>query len=196
MEQQRNVALLLFDDVEVQDFCGSFGVFAVTRRPTDQFHPFVVYTVAESSDSITTRNGMSINPNYTLTDCPPPDILIVPGGYGTRREMGNIDLLDWINARAVHVELLLSVSTGALLLAKAGLLDGLEVTTHHGAINLLRRTAPDARVVVGKRFIDNGQIITAGGISAGLDMALHVVQRLLGTEQARWTASHIEYDWH
>jgi transcriptional regulator GlxA family with amidase domain len=109
--------------------------------------------------------------------------------------MHNLDLIDWIRARAVHMELVLSVSTGALLLAAAGLLDDIECTTHHGAVKLLRDTAPRAHVSVGKRFIDSGQVITASGLSGGLDMALHVVRRLLGEAQARWTASNIEYNW-
>jgi transcriptional regulator GlxA family with amidase domain len=120
---------------------------------------------------------------------------VIPGGYGTRREMHNARVIDWIRDRAAGAEVVLSVCTGALLLARAGLLTGLDVTTHHGALDLLASTAPDAVVRADQRFFDNGHVITSAGISAGIDAALHVVARLLGDAQARETASYMEYDW-
>jgi transcriptional regulator GlxA family with amidase domain len=157
--------------------------------------PFQVYTVAEILKPVIARNGLSVNPSYQLSDCPAPDILLIPGGLGTRREMHNAVLIDWIRDRAVNTELILSVCTGALLLAMAGLLDGLEATTHHGAIDLLREMAPRTRVNPEKRFIDNGKVIVSAGISAGIDMSLYVVARLLGDAEARKTARYMEYDW-
>jgi transcriptional regulator GlxA family with amidase domain len=104
-------------------------------------------------------------------------------------------LTDWIKARSPEAELVLSVCTGALLLAKAGLLDGLEATTHHGAIDLLRETAPNTTIHSDRRFVDNRRVICSAGIAAGIDMSLHVVARLLGREVAEKTAQKMEYPW-
>ena len=194
MSQPRDVAILIFDDVELLDFCGPFEVFSVTGR-RENLTPFNVYTVAEKSDSITTRNQLSVNPRYTISDCPNPDILVVPGGQGTRREMNNPVLIDWIKECSQKAELILSVCTGALLLAKAGLLDGLSATTHHDAIELLKEIAPNTIIQGTQRVVDNGRIILSAGISAGIDMSLYVVTKLLGKEQALETAHHMEYDW-
>jgi transcriptional regulator GlxA family with amidase domain len=109
--------------------------------------------------------------------------------------MNNAVLTGEIRARSQEAELVLSVCTGALLLAKAGLLDGLEATTHHGAIDLLREVAPKTVVTAGRRFVDNGRVVCSAGIAAGIDMSLHVVSRLLGEEVARETASRMEYPW-
>src|SRR5262249_40406550 len=132
MPTTRNLAVLIFEDVEVLDFCGPFEVFSVANRFTDP-PAFNVLTVAERAGPVVTRGGLSVNPHHHLADSPRPDLLLVPGGQGTRREMHNAVLTDWIKARSQGAELVLSVCTGALLLAKAGLLDGLEATTHHGA---------------------------------------------------------------
>jgi transcriptional regulator GlxA family with amidase domain len=190
----RTVAVLLFDDVEVLDFAGPFEVFGVTGKRQNAT-PFSVITVAEHHGIIRARNGLAVSPTHSFADCPPPDVLVVPGGYGTRREMHNELVIDWIRSQAASAEVVLSVCTGALLLARAGLLAGLEVTTHHGALDLLATTAPDAVVRADQRFVDNGRIITSAGISAGIDAALHVVARLLGEAQARETAAYMEYDW-
>lgn len=190
----RQVALLLFNDVEVLDFCGPFEVFSVTGQQESP-RPFRVYTVAERLATVTARNGLKVVPDFTLADAPPADVLIVPGGQGTRREMHNAALLAWIAERAAAAELILSVCTGALLLAKANLLDGLRATTHHGAIDLLRTTAPRTQVDANERVVDNGHIITSAGIAAGIDMSLYVVARLLGQAQAEQTARHMEYPW-
>ena len=192
MPQTRTVAILLFDEVEVLDFAGPFEVFSVTGR-TQGISPFDVFTVAESSPVIA-RNGLSINPRLCLTECPRPDILVVPGGFGTRREMHNERLLAWIGQVARDATLILSVCTGALLLAKAGLLEGLAATTHFGAFELLRSVAPNTEMREGARIVDNGRVILSAGVSAGIDMSLHVVARLLGDDVARETARYIEYE--
>lgn len=194
MTGPRNVAILIFDEVEVLDFCGPFEVFSVTGRQK-QPAPFNVYTVAEKPGAVLARNQFSVNPRHTFADCPPPGILIVPGGWGTRREMNNSKVIDWIRVIAPNAELVLSVCTGALLLAKAGLLDGLKATTHRGALDLLRETAPKTAVLDDQRVIDNGKIVVSAGVSAGIDAAFHVVARLLGKEEAAETARYIEYDW-
>lgn len=194
MTPTRTVAILLFDDVEVLDFAGPFEVFGVTGK-RENATPFEVVTVAERAGPIRARNGLTVTPRYSFDDCPRPDILVVPGGYGTRREMHNERAIDWIRAQIPTAEVIFSVCTGALLLARAGLLDGLEVTTHHGALELLAKTAPDSIVRSDRRFIDNGSVVTSAGVAAGMDASLHVVARLLGTDQARETADYIEYDW-
>jgi transcriptional regulator GlxA family with amidase domain len=192
MEQKRNVAILIFDEVEVLDFCGPFEVFGVTGYK-EGTEPFNVYTVAEGP--VIARNGLSINPAYTIIDCPRPDILVVPGGLGTRKEMDNPVLREWIEDHAKEAELTLSVCTGALLLAKAGLLEGLSATTHHDGMELLKEVAPNATIEEEKRFVDNDRIVLSAGISAGIDASLHVVAKLLGTQQALETARYIEYEW-
>ncbi len=194
MPMTRNVAILVFEDVEVLDFCGPFEVFAVAGGFTEP-PAFHVVTVAEKPGPVVTRGGLSVNPHHRLADCPRPDLLLVPGGQGTRREMHNATLTDWIKKHSQGAELILSVCTGALLLARAELLDGLEATTHHGALDLLRQVAPQTRVHADRRFVDNGRVLCSAGIAAGIDMSLHAVARLLGREVADKTARHMEYPW-
>ena len=191
---RRKVAILIFDDVEVLDFAGPFEVFGIAGERSGVRH-FEVFTVAESRAPVAARNGLSVNPTYAVDDCPAPDIIVVPGGIGSRRAMRNPALLDWVRRASGLAELTLSVCTGALVLGAAGLLDGLRATTHHTAIDLLREMAPRASVVEGERFVDNGRVIAAAGVSAGIDMALHVVERLLGTDVARETARQMEYEY-
>ena len=194
LQKQRQVCILIFDDVEVLDFCGPFEVFTVTGG-RDGTTPFMVSTVAESCQTITTRGGLRVEPEHSFENCPSPDILVVPGGMGTRREMNNPRMLSWLRENAKKADLMLSVCSGALLLAKAGLLEGLTATTHHGALDELRAISSGIKVDATKRFIDNSRIIVAAGISAGMDMSLHVVARLLGHEQAAETARYMEYAW-
>lgn len=191
----RNVGILIFDDVEILDFCGPYEVFSVTQEINDD-NLFNVFTVAEKSLPILTRNGLSVNPKYAISEAPHPDILLIPGGRGARKEMYNSIILDWIKDCSSEAELLLSVCTGSLLLAKLGLLDGLKSTTHHTIIDLLKQVAPKTYVDQKKRFIDNGTIIVSAGISAGIDMSLYVVSRLLGKEYADRTAKYMEYNWN
>lgn len=191
----RNVAILIFDDVEVLDFCGPFEVFGVAGLRSAGERPFSVYTVAEKMGPVIARNGLSINPGFTIADCPQADILLVPGGQGTRREIHNEALVNWVREQAGRVELLLSVCTGALVLARAGLLEGLSATTHFRAFDELAALAPNTTLCPDQRYVDNGQIILSAGVSAGIDMSLYVVRRLLGEEQANETARHMQYDY-
>ena len=193
MTEPRNLAILIFDDAEILDFCGPYEVFSVANSQSEQ-PAFNVYTVAETTP-IAARNGLSVNPDYRLENCPPPDIILTPGGIGSRREMQNDLLTRWIQNTASNAELILSVCTGALILGKAGLLTNLDVTTHHVACDLLQETVPSCTVHKDRRFVDNGNIITSAGIAAGIDMSLHVVQRLLGLHVAQATAKHMEYPW-
>ncbi|MFN2153020.1 MAG: DJ-1/PfpI family protein, partial [Anaerolineales bacterium] len=118
---------------------------------------------------------------------------VVPGGQGTRQAMKNPTILDWVKRMAGEAELGLSVCTGALVLGATGLLDGLRVTTHHQVFDLLREVASDSQVIEDERFIDNGRVITSGGISAGIDMSLYVVGKLLGEDYRQKTAAYMEY---
>lgn len=200
--KQRNVAILIFDDVEVLDFCGPFEVFSVTGK-RDGSDPFNVYTVAEHS-SIAARNALNVKPSYTFNTCPQPDILVIPGGggrradgsaFGTRKEMHNEILLTWINQLYPETEHVLSVCTGALILAKAGLVENIAATTHHLALDELRQVAPTAEVKSNERVVDSGKLILSGGISAGIDAAFYLVAKLLGKDAAVETATYMEYNW-
>ncbi|WP_221029572.1 DJ-1/PfpI family protein [Actomonas aquatica] len=191
----RSIALLLFDDVEVLDFAGPFEVFSVTRE-LNQDALFKVHTVGVTAGTIRARNGLKVIPDHTLESVPPTDVLIIPGGAGTRQLLHQESTIEWIRHRARHhTEIILSVCTGALLLARANLLDGLTVTTHHSTLDLLTDLAPNATVDPAQRFHDNGKIITAAGISAGIDASLHLVARLHGEDTARRTAIYMEYPW-
>jgi len=200
MAKTRNVAILIFDDVEVLDFCGPFEVFSVSGQRSGA-GPFNVYTVAQHSP-VLARNRLEVIPHYLLNNCPTPDILVIPGGgghhsdgtpFGSRKEMQNIKLLDWIRTTVATAEHVLCVCTGALILAKTGLSNNLDATTHHGAFNVLRETDPSLRVMEDQRIVDNGQILFSGGISAGIDAAFHLIEKLQGKACADETARYMEY---
>jgi transcriptional regulator GlxA family with amidase domain len=191
---RRNTAILVFDDVEVLDFAGPFEVFSVTDEVA-QHALFNVYTVAERPGTVVARNGLKIVPDHTLESAPAAQVLIVPGGYGTRALLKKPALVEWVLRQAKPAEIVISVCTGALVLARAGLLDGLDVTTHIENLGELAQLAPAARVHGDRRFHDNGRVLTAAGISAGIDVSLHVVARLHGTDVARKTAAYMEYHW-
>lgn len=190
----RQVQVLLFDDVEVLDFAGPFEVFGVTGLRTGPA-PFAVETVGLTNAAIRARGGLMVQPGKSILDAGRCDVLILPGGFGTRREMHNVPLLEWIRRQSDSAEIVLSVCTGALLLARAGLLADLDATTHHMAFDELSRASPSTTVLRGERIVDNGHIITSAGISAGIDASLHVVARLLGHAVAAETAEYMEYDW-
>ena len=196
MERKR-VGILIFDDVEVLDFSGPFEVFSVTRldeeRRLDEPSPFEVLLVAEQEGPVTTSGGMKVLPLCTTVNCPPLDILLVPGGMGTRREVGNRDLLEWISARAKEAELVSSVCTGSMLLGKAGLLGGRRATTHWAMLDWLADTFPDTTVERALHVVEDGALITSAGIAAGIDLALMVVTRYCGERVARETARRMEY---
>ena len=194
MTEPSRVQVLLFDDVEVLDFAGPFEVFGVTGLRAGPA-PFQVETVGLTAAPIRARNGLQVQPSLSIDDAGPCDVLVLPGGYGTRREMHNEMLLAWIRRQADSAKVTLSVCTGSLLLARAGLLDGLDATTHHVAFDELAAASPTTRVQRGSRMADNGKIVTSAGISAGIDAALHVVRRLLGRDVASETAAYMEYDW-
>ena len=187
---RRNVAVFVHDGVELLDFAGPGEVFAAAGG----HKAFRVYTVAASKEPITSQRFLKVTPEFTLADCPKPDIIVLPGG-ATGVPLRDPKVIDWIKATSADAEIVLSVCTGAFLLARAGLLDGKEATTHWGSIDRLRKAAPKATVYADRRVVDNGKIVTAAGVSAGIDASLHVVARLLGEPAARDTARYMEYRW-
>ncbi|HWT02048.1 MAG TPA: DJ-1/PfpI family protein [Pyrinomonadaceae bacterium] len=196
-QQRQNVAILIFDGVQIIDYTGPYEVLGGMGKRH-------VYTVAEKPDAITTNMGMRVIPNYTFENQPKPDIIIVPGGgssepgeqaRGVGAQLENRKVINWIQASAKEAKYVMSVCNGAFLLAKAGLLDGLEATTTAGLVEKLRSVATKTRVVNDKRFVDNGKIITTGGLSSGIDGALHLIEKMDGKGWAQMSAYGIEYDW-
>jgi transcriptional regulator GlxA family with amidase domain len=192
----RTVLIILFDDVDTLDFCGPLEVFAITGQRATGPVPFAVTTVAERlSPAITTRSGLNVQPYYTFANAPQADLLVVPGGLGSRHELNNPVLINFVQRQIPKAELVLSVCTGALILGAAGVLTGQKATTHHNALDELAEVATGCDVVRDQRYVDNGQIITSAGITAGIDASLYVVQRLYGPAVAQETAAHMEYHW-
>ncbi|MFK4325703.1 transcriptional regulator GlxA family with amidase domain [Bacillus sp. RC55] len=188
-----NVGIFLFNEVEVLDFAGPFEVFSVTATSEGQL--FTVHTVSQDGEMITARNGLKVQPDYSIENLPPVDILIIPGGLGVREnEMKNEIITNWIREQMKEVKLMTSVCTGALLLAKAGLLDGFKATTHWASIESFRNDFPNVEVLENVKFVDEGHVITSGGISAGINMSFHIVRNLLGARVAEETAKRMEYD--
>ena len=196
MERKR-VGIVVFEDIEVLDFCGPFEVFAATRldeaRRREEPSPFEVWLVAEENGPVVTSGGMHVIPHHTFAGCPRLDILVVPGGWGTRRELHNPVMLDWLRFRAPEVETLTSVCTGAMLLGAAGLLDGRRATTHWRSLDWMRESFPAVTVDVEQHVVEDGPVLTSAGIAAGIDLALKVVARYHGEAVARATARHMEY---
>jgi transcriptional regulator GlxA family with amidase domain len=190
-----NVGLLLFNEVEVLDFAGPFEVFSITEFPENREKAFHVKTVSQHGDLIKARNGLMVKPDYSFETATSFDILIVPGGYGAEEiEIHNSEVIQWIQEQSTKVELLTSVCTGAFLLAKAGLLDGKSATTHWMDLNRLETEYPNVKVLRNKRYVDEGNIITSGGISSGIHMSFHVIRRLISEEIALNTAKRMEYE--
>jgi transcriptional regulator GlxA family with amidase domain len=191
----RRVGILLYQDVEVLDFCGPLEVFSVTRLAPDRTAEpaFEVLLLAEDEGPVRTASGMRVLPDSTLAASPQVEVLVVPGGPGTRAAISNPRLIEAIRRLAGPAELVTSVCTGAFLLAQAGLLDGKRATTHGQSVGRLREAFPRIQVMEDHRVVDEGRVITSAGISAGIDMALRVVARLHGIVVARSTARHMEY---
>lgn len=194
MTDPQTVGVLIFDEVEVLDFCGPFEVFSTATAEGEERLLFNALIIAEEARLIRCRGGLLVQPHHTFIDHPPLDILVVPGGFGTRRERENPVVLNWIATQS-RSALTTSVCTGAFLLAANGLLDGKRATTHWASIEWMRRMHPEVQTLDDQRVIDEGNVITSAGVSAGIDMALHVVERLHGRAVAEATARGMEYDW-
>jgi transcriptional regulator GlxA family with amidase domain len=195
--KQKRVGIVIFDDVEVLDFCGPFEVFSATRlnedRRREEPSPFEVLLVAEKNGPVCASGGMQVIPQHSFQTCPGLDVLVVPGGWGTRRELKNPIMLDWLRRRAAEVETLTSVCTGSMLLGFAGLLDGRHATTHWKSLDWMRDSFPSAAVEYDQHVVEDGRVLTSAGISAGIDMALKTVARYCGEKVARATSKHMEY---
>lgn len=191
----RTVAILAFDDMEVLDFAGPYEVFNVAGE-LGEGDPFSVFSVGLTGEPAVGRGGFTVLPTYSLDDAPPPDLLVVPGGVGTRRLLKDDRALEWVKERAAEVELLLSVCTGALVLGAAGLLARRRATTHHDAYDELAAISPTTQVIRGQRFVRSADtILTSAGVSAGIDLSLHAVQLLAGQETRDRTVAEMEWKW-
>ena len=182
---RRNVAIVVFPGVELMDFAGPGEVFAATHDA------FRVYTVSSHAGSMRSMGFLDLRAEYQLEDAPRPDIVVVPGGNA----VPDAALEEWLRTCAEADAILMSVCNGAGYLARADLLAGLDVTTHRSAMAGVQREEPTCRVLTNRRFVDNGNIITTAGISAGIDGSLHLIARLLGSERAAATAYYMEYAW-
>ena len=195
MASPRTVAILAFDDMEVLDFAGPYEVFNVAGE-LGEGNPFSVFSVGLSGAPAVGRGGFTVLPTYSLDDAPPSDLLIIPGGAGTRPLLKDERLLTWLRERAGEVELLLSVCTGALLLGAAGLLERRSATTHHDAFDELAALSPTTTVVRGQRFVRTSErVVTSAGVSAGVDASLYVVQELAGQATRERTVTEMEWMW-
>jgi transcriptional regulator GlxA family with amidase domain len=196
-----NIGILIFDDVEVLDFAGPFEVFSRTRlEPGDQSRrgddsaPFRVFTVAKTSSvPVLATGGLQVVPTHDFSDAPPIDILVVPGGFGTRPLLDDTETLGWVRTVAAQARRTTSVCTGSLLLAKTGLLKGKRATTHWAALDLLASIDDEVTVERDLRWVDEGSVVTSAGVAAGIDMAFHLVETLCGPEVADETARYIEH---
>lgn len=196
---QLNVGILIFDNVEILDFTGPFEVFSRTRlgagdptRRSDEGAPFHVFTVARTQEAVAATGGLRVLPDHGFDDTPPIDLLVVPGGYGTRPLLADEATLAWIRQAAGRARLVTSVCTGSLLLARAGLLEGKRATTHWLALDAFEEMAPGVQVERDLRWVDDG-VITSAGVASGIDMAFYVVEKLHGKEVADETARYIEF---
>ncbi len=189
----KHIGILLFDDVEELDAVGPWEVLAYWTRnhPEDEWD---VFLLSQHGGPVTAAKGMVIGAQCALADAPPMGVLIHPGGHGTRGLMNNHEHLAWVRAQREQVPLMTSVCTGSLVYAAAGLLAGRPATTHWGALDELAAADPSIEVRPVDRYVDDGDIITSAGVSAGIDMALHLVVRLAGPERARQIRRGIQYD--
>jgi transcriptional regulator GlxA family with amidase domain len=196
--KQLHVGILVFPEVEVLDFAGPFEVFSVAARihanGPGAIAPFKVSLIGASGGQVMARHNMAMIPHLGFADAPALDILIVPGGVVTQ-PLSDPSTLAWIGRQAEGAAITASVCTGAFLLAKAGLLEGCRVTTHWNDIAGLRENYPQLDVVENVQYVDQGRIVTSAGISAGIGMSLHLVERVLGAAAALATAHRMEYDW-
>lgn len=183
-----NVAIFVFDEIQILDFTGPMDVFATDEQ---RFKP---YTVGQFKKPVTTFGGLSINPTYDFQDAPPADILIIPGGT-VNAELEKAEVIDWIGRSAQKAKHVLSICTGAFLVGKAGLLKGKTTTTYHTRLERLRHFGDHFDVVGDQRFVDNGDMICAAGISSGIDASFYLVEKIYGIGVAQQIALDLEFDW-
>jgi len=182
------VAFLISDGAVVIDFCGPWEVFQDVMVPGRMDMAFRLFTVSEKADPIQASGGMKITPNYTLETAPAAKVIVIPA-----QSAATEGVLDWVRKSAKSADVVMSVCTGAYLLAQTGLLAGKAATTHHGSYIDFARKYPDIRVKRGARFVEDGNLASAGGLSSGIDLALRVVERYFGRDLAKQIAFDIEY---
>jgi transcriptional regulator GlxA family with amidase domain len=184
---QISVAIVLFDGVQIIDYAGPWEVFGQAG--------FKVFSVADNTDLMTTRFDQKVIADYSFANGPDADIILIPGGRGTSKAAENPRAIKWIQDKARNARYVMSVCTGAFLLARTGLLDGLTATTFHSAIGSLAEAAPKTKIVYDQRYVDNGKVITTAGLSSGIDGSLHLVEKILGKGSAQFEALVLEYNW-
>ena len=194
-----NIGIYVFDEVEVLDFAGPYEVFTTatrmhSRNSRDDRSLFNVFTVGRSTAPIRARAGLKVDPDFSIADHPHIDCLVVPGGVVTA-ELEKADVIRWISDQAVPQRVVTAVCTGAFLLVKTGKLAGRQVTTHWEDIDDLKEMFPSVDVLSTLRWVDEGAFVTSAGISAGIDMSLHMVERLHSRELAERTALQMDFDW-
>jgi transcriptional regulator GlxA family with amidase domain len=187
------IGIFLFDGAEELDWAGPWEVLSYWARswPADGVE---VFTVARTTDAVQCAKGLRVLPDHSWDSSPPIDVLVYPGGRGTRNQLGDESIRRWVRGMASNGTLVTSVCTGALVLADAGLLDGRPATTYWSELDLLASLGNDIEIRPDDRFVDDGDVITAAGVSAGIDMALHLVRRLHSAERAREVRRGIQYD--
>lgn len=194
-----NVGIYIYNKVEILDFAGPFEVFSTAsrvkaRRDSDSQEFTRVFTVSDGLTPIITQGGLQVIPKYPITDHPEINLLIIPGGV-VSDELDKKNLISWIQETSKSAAITASVCTGAFLLAKAGLLQSISATTHWEDIDDLAAMFPDIKIKRNARWVDEGRVVTSAGISAGVDMSLHLVSRLDNKDLAVRTAKQMEYDW-
>jgi transcriptional regulator GlxA family with amidase domain len=196
------VGILVFEQVEILDFCGPYEVLSITRflnkeNQRTEDSPFKVKLISETGSIVRCRGDLKVLADFNFDNHPKFDLILVPGGWGTRKEVQNPVLIKWLKKQQQNTQLVVSVCTGSFLLAEAGFLEGLEVTTHWASIERMRKTYPRVKIIQGERFIVTGQgrVVTSAGIAAGIDMSLFLVSELVGKEVAQKTAHYMEYPW-
>jgi len=189
-----NIGIYIYDEAEVLDFSGPFEVFSTAIRVSGTPNIFSVFLVSETGDTVTARGNYRVEPHYAFSNHPNIDVLIIVGGVHTA-ELRKNQVLDWIKAQSEKAQLVASVCTGAFLLAEAKVLYNQKVTTHWEDIPDLRKAYPNLEVIENQRWVDEGEIITSGGISAGIDMSLHLVSKTYSQALAEKTAKQMEFDW-
>jgi len=187
-----NVGILLFPDIETLDFAGPFEVFSVASE-LNNFELFNVFTIAKTNAPVQSVHGLSVNPSYSFLNHPKIDILIIPGGFGTRKVVKDYDIMNWVKKNHNSTQLTLTICTGAMVLGALGLLDKIEYTTHHLLFDEMKNFAPKGILLKGHRFVDSGKIQTSAGITAGIELSLHTVAKFFGDKVAKETANYMEY---
>jgi len=189
-----NTAIFIFDNVEVLDFTGPFEIFNSANRILKD-ESFKVFTVAESDKMVYARYGLQVTPDFTIQNCPKPDIIVIPGGEGRKVQMNNNVILQWIRSGFAELQYLFSICTGAFILGNTGLLNGQKATTHHLSYDEFEKTFPQVGLIKNVPYVDNGKIITSAGISTGMKASLYLLDKISGGMLGKRTAEYMEYDY-